>query len=87
MTGRNIPFYCVFGKDTEYPNVQFNVPAVLTASTTEIECDIPTYGTLLTSLTPITFRVSYNLQEYYGDIKLWYYPPIQVIDFNDKLIT
>jgi len=35
-------------------------------------------------MTDIEFRVSYNLQEYFGLLKIPYYPPIVFSDFTEK---
>jgi hypothetical protein len=35
-------------------------------------------------MTDIEFRVSYNLQEYFGLLKIPYYPQIVFTDFSEK---
>lgn len=87
MFGYNFPtatkLYCVFGKPDVAPNVQHNVEAVV-LSDSQLECLAPSYVGLLTSLTSIDLRVSYNLQEYFGLIKIPYFPKVTFTDFNEK---
>ncbi len=85
--GYNFPltttFYCVFGKPDVYPFLQKNVVANV-ISDTQLECEASSYEGILTSLTQIDLRVSYNLQEYFGLSKIPYYPAVVLTDFTEK---
>ena len=57
------------------PQAVFNVKATL-ISDTQLECEAPSYLGIISNITMINFRVSYNLQEYFGQTSLIYYPQL-----------
>lgn len=61
--GFNLPttgvFYCVIGKATTSPFLEYYVKATLVSSS-EVKCLMPSYFGILSALTLVDFRLSYN---------------------------
>ena len=78
-------FYCIIGDSTIFPNLVYNVKATLVTEN-EVKCKMPTYEGILSSLTAVPVKVSYNLKEFTGNLVVKYFPAIDITDFDPKII-
>ena len=63
--------------------MQVNVKAKV-VSDTYLECLAPTFYKIVSENTDVQFRVSYNLQEYFGLLNITYYSTVVLNDFTEK---